>query len=155
MMRLILAALLAATAAFLGNRCFYALRNRWVLVTLVPLGEESCKGLAIWALPDRPVLAIHLLFGLLELAYSAWRGERFLGLVGLTIHGLVGGAAAWVAGNGPEPYSLIAVTLGAALLHMLLNLAVLGLVLPTLGLPGLISNFRIDHSLAGRYNEQE
>ncbi|MFZ5822743.1 MAG: hypothetical protein ACOY94_00125 [Bacillota bacterium] len=155
MTSLILAVLLAATAAFLGNRRLIFRKSRWALVAIVPFWEETCKAMAVWALPDRPVLAVHLLFGLLELAYSAWRGERFLGLVGLTIHGLVGGGAAWLVGYGPQSYSLGAVTLGAALLHMLLNLAVLGLVFPTLGLPGLISNFSVDHSHVCRYNEQE
>lgn len=155
MMSLILAVLLAATAAYLGNRLLFALQNQRALITLVPLWEEICKGLAVGALPGQPVLAIHLLFGLLELGYSAWRGERFLGLVGLTIHGLAGGVGAWLVVNGPAPYRLVLAVLGATLLHMLLNRVVLGLVFPTLGLPGLISNLSVDHSHAGRYNEQE
>lgn len=155
MMSLAVAVLVAAAAAFFGNRLLFSLQDRRALVTLVPLWEEICKGLAIWALPDRPILAIHLLFGLLEFGYSAWRGERFLGLVGLSIHGLVGGVAAWLLGKGTDPRALVFAVAGAVLLHMLLNLAVLGMVFPTLGLPGVVSHFRIDPRLGGRYNEQE
>lgn len=156
MMSLALATLLAATAALLGNRMLFGLKGRWALATLVPLWEEICKGLAVWALPGRPILAIHLLFGLLEFAYSAWRGERFLGLVGLSVHGLTGGVVAWLAGGGaPGAEALGLAVVGAGLLHMALNRAVLGMVFPTLGLPGLTLNVHVDPRPEGRYNEQE
>lgn len=142
----------AVTAAFLGNRLLFRLQDRWAVVTLIPWWEEVCKGVAIWVLPGEPILVIHLLFGLLEFGYSAWRGERFLGLVGLSVHGLVGGFSAWMLG-GLVP--LAEVLLLAGLLHMVINLAVLGVLFPSLGLPGLLLPFEIDPKGGGRYNEQK
>jgi hypothetical protein len=157
MISLAVAVLTAAIAAFLGNRGLFRMQDRWAVVTLVPWWEEVCKGLAVWALPGRPLLAIHLLFGLLEFGYSAWRGERFLGLVGLTVHGFVGAVSAWLlSGSGfPGPFTLTGVVLTAVILHMLINLAVLGAVFPTLGLPGLVSRVEVDPKPGGRYNEPE
>lgn len=158
MIRLLLSVLAAAAAAFLGNRLLFRLQDRWAVVTLVPWWEEVCKGLAIWALPGKPVLAIHILFGLLEFGYSTARGERFLGLLGLSVHGFVGGVSAWLLGGGMAtvgPFPLVGVVLVAGLLHMAINLLVLGAVLPTLGLPGLVAHLDIDPSSGGRYNERE
>lgn len=155
---LVVAVLAAAAAAFLGNRLLFHLQDRWAVVTLVPWWEEACKGLAIWALPGRPVLAAHLLFGLLEFGHAAARGERYLGLVGLTVHGLVGGLSAWLLAGGLAPlgpFTLTGAVLAAGILHTVINLAVLGVVFPTLGLPGLISSDAIDPGHGGRYNEHD
>ncbi|MFZ5817511.1 MAG: hypothetical protein ACOY93_19785 [Bacillota bacterium] len=157
MTHLVLVVLVTALTALLGNRLLFRLYDRWSVVTLVPWWEELCKGLALWVLPGYHALPVHLLFGLLELGYSTWRGERFLGLVGFSVHGLVGGVVGLLLGGGPEPgaRTLGLAVLAAGLLHMLLNLAVLGLVFPTLGLKGLSCNLHVDPGPGGRYNEHE
>lgn len=147
MITLFLATLLAALAAWIGNQWLYRRMGRGAIIALVPWWEEICKGLAIGLLGGRGALALHLLFGLVEFGYSALRGERFLGLAGFAIHGLVGG----LTGLAAHPLSPGPAILLAGIIHTLANMAVLFLVLPTLGL---VPKGTVDPSMGGRYNEQ-
>jgi len=140
--------LLTALTAAGGNQILYRLLGRRAVVVLVPWWEEACKLLAILSLPERPILAVHLLFGALELGHATLRRQRFLGLISFCIHGLTGGVTAYTAGlTGEMGIALLA----AGLLHLFLNWAVVNLVFSTLGM----SDHPVDPGLGGRYNEHE
>ena len=130
---LLLLTLVAAVTAYLGNRLLYRSLGRQATFLTVPWWEEACKALAIAVLPGWPVLTVHLLFGFLECGYDWWRTESdgfFLGVLTLSGHGLFGGLAALIV---TQFGSLWWAYVMAGLAHMLYNLAVVQLVLPTLG----------------------
>lgn len=128
-----IASLVAAALAFLGNRWVLSRLGPGGVALAVPWWEEACKFGAAALVPAVPILYVHLLFGALELAYD-WRcGEpetRFLGLLSLSVHGLVGSVALLTLDGG---LSWPAAYLAAGVTHTLCNLAVLFLVLPALG----------------------
>lgn len=130
---LLLTTLGAAVIAYLGNQRLFRATGKQAAFLTVPWWEEACKAVAIGLLPGVPVLTVHLLFGLLEFIYDWWRTETdgfFLGLLTLSGHGLFGGLAALIY---LQLGSLWWAYVMAGLAHMLYNLAVVHLVLPTLG----------------------
>lgn len=128
-----LATLGAALLAYMGNWYLFRRFGQGAAVTAVPWWEEACKVAAIALAPGTPVLVVHLLFGLLECAYDVARARSdriFLGVLSLSVHGLVGGVASLVAARFDGFWWAYVI---AGLLHTFYNLAVLHLVFPTLG----------------------
>lgn len=126
-------ALVAAAAAFLGNRWFFYLFGRAAAVFVVPWWEEACKALAALYLPGALPVALHVGFGMVEFIYTAWRSENdgaFLGLLALSGHGLFGGLYVLTAGQTGSWWTGYLV---AGVSHTLFNFAVVRLVLPSLG----------------------
>ena len=123
----------AAGAAYLGNRLLFRLAGRQAAVAAVPWWEEACKFAATLLVPGVPMLFVHVLFGSVEFGYDWWRSANhglFLGVMSLAGHGLFGGLAMLVY-NGTG--NLWWAYLMAGLSHLLYNMAVLHMVLPTLG----------------------
>lgn len=125
----------AALGAYVGNRFLFSWLGQGAAIALVPWWEEACKLAAVVALPGAmaPLLAVHVLFGMAEFGYDCWRTRQdgfFLGLLSLVAHGLFGGLAALIAARHGSLWWGYVV---AGLAHSLYNVAVLTLVLPTLG----------------------
>jgi hypothetical protein len=125
----------AALGAYVGNRLLFRWLGQGAAIALVPWWEEACKLAAIVALPGAmaPLLPVHVLFGVAEFGYDWWRSRQdgfFLGLLSFVGHGLFGGLAALIAARHGSLWWGYVV---AGLAHSLYNLAVLTLVLPTLG----------------------
>lgn len=130
---LLAASVVAACAAYVGNRLLLGALGRGAAVSLVPWWEEGCKMLAILLLPAMPILPLHLCFGIVEFIYDIARSRQnglFLGALSFTGHGLFGAVAALLAA---QTGSFWWAYLAAAISHTLFSLAVLYLVLPTLG----------------------
>jgi hypothetical protein len=138
-----LAAAGAALAAYAGNRLAFGRMGQVAALTVVPWWEEACKLAAVVVLRRAPalsvralsafILPVHMVFGLIECGYDLWRIRNdglFLGLLTLSGHGLFGGLTALVAMHSG---SLWWACMAGGLAHCLYNLAVLTLVLPTLG----------------------
>lgn len=125
--------LTAAAAAFTGNRWAYRRFGHRAAVTVVPAYEECLKFLAAALVPAVPILYVHALFGLVELAYDWWRSEpeaRFIGLFSFAVHGLVGSFALLALDGGLGWLGAFAI---AVAVHGALNVIVLYVVLPALG----------------------
>lgn len=130
---LLAALVIAASAAYVGNRLLLGALGRGAAVSLVPWWEEGCKMLAVVLLPAMPMLPLHLCFGLVESIYDIARSRQnglFLGALSFTGHGLFGAVAALLA---TQTGSLWWAYLAAAISHTLYSFAVLYFVLPTLG----------------------
>jgi hypothetical protein len=131
----VLAVLGAVLGAYVGNRLLFRWFGQRAAIAAVPWWEEACKLVAIVAVPGAlaPVLPVHLLFGMAEFGYDWWRNRQdgfFLGLVTFVGHGLFGGLAALIAVRQGSLWGAYVV---AGLAHSLYNLAVMTLILPTLG----------------------
>lgn len=130
---LLLAVVGACGLAYLGNQAGLRLLGPVSVFTLTPWWEEACKMAVLLVLPGVVPLAVHALFGATEAIYT-WRRSHdnglFLGLMSFAGHGLFGGVFMLVAqglGSLGPAYVL------ASLVHMLYNVIVLHMVLPSLG----------------------
>jgi hypothetical protein len=138
LLRLLLCVAGAAGTAYAGNRLAFEGLGGVAAVSVVPWWEEACK-LAAWLLVPRvPMLYVHLLFGAAEFGHDCLSGREdawFFALLTLSGHGLFG-SLAMLAQQWSGSLWWAYAAAGAA--HTLYNLAVLYLVLPTLGArPGL------------------
>jgi hypothetical protein len=134
LMQLLAAVGWAAIAAYAGNvLAFQVLGGARAAVTVVPWVEEACKLAAALMVPGTPMLLVHLLFGAVESGHDLWRGREdawFFAVLTFSGHGLFGSLAMlslqWT-GSVWWAYGM------AGMAHTAYNLAVLYLVLPTLG----------------------
>ncbi len=126
-MRVVVAGLLAAGAAWLANTWLETRYGERALVFGTPLLEELCKtGAAL--LMGAPVLAVHFLFGtveaLVDLLPAGRRGSLRAGAVSLLGHLFFGAVTMGVAGLAGSWWIGMA---AAAVLHMGWNSLVAGL----------------------------
>lgn len=119
------AGLSAAFIALIGNRWAVRGGGRTAVAVLVPLVEETAKtgsALVIGA----PILATHVVFGLIEAAYDIIKPSRFgllagfVGLVGHLAFGLTAGLVYGCYRSGP------ATVAAATLVHTVFNAVVVG-----------------------------
>ncbi|MHB0884389.1 MAG: hypothetical protein ACYC6V_08105 [Bacillota bacterium] len=121
----------AAFVALIGNRWAVRGGDRAAVAALVPLVEETAKtGAAL--IIGAPILATHVVFGLIEAGYDVSKRSPFgllAGFVGLVGHLGFGLTAGWVYGRfGSGPAAVAAATL----VHIFFNAAIIGR-LPAIG----------------------
>lgn len=122
-----------ALVAYWGNRLSLRCLGRRAAPFVVPWWEEACKAGVVLLLSGAPLLAVHLVFGALELTYNLILSRshgRFLGVLSFGIHGFVGAVSAVAI---RQSQSMIATYLIAVAVHSVFNLLVVYIVLPTLG----------------------
>lgn len=121
------AGLAAAFVALIGNRLAVRGGDRVAVAVLVPLVEEVAKTGAALAV-GAPIVATHVVFGLIEAGYDIIKPSRvglLAGLVGLAGHFTFGLAAGLVYGRyGSGPAAIAAATLA----HVFFNAIVIGRV---------------------------
>ncbi len=125
------AGLSAAFIALIGNRWAVRGGDRVAVAALVPLVEEAAKTGAALVI-GAPILATHVVFGLIEAGYDIIKPSRFgllagfVGLVGHLAFGLMAGLVYGRLGSGP------AAVAAATLAHIFFNAVIIGR-LPAIG----------------------